>query len=452
MSGEGWYTQIDGAIQGPMSTAQLLELHSNGKIGETTLVSRDKTDWMEAGLLPGFSSGPSTGAVPRPGQSHAVPSVLEAEVIMEPNAARPSSQKLQTLRASENPCRSQENGHAYPPPPPLPRADHSGLDSQKPAAASSDWLRSGKRQASVIVTDLREMDFRKEIIPIDETNLGKLVKDGIFWFATLLGVVPLAIVTLPTGDAQLTAFAMFFAAVWGAIFRSAILKDKTPWGMLLASLLFTGLIGTTAATKIEGVLVSAVPLTHPGLVTLLVVFVLFVGAVEESCKLVPVVAYVLWRRKAAQPMTAVLIGVFSGLGFAAFENLIYSDQAIASTLAATRAAGEEGLAVGVQSAMTTAMLRSLSLVFCHAVWAGIFAYFLAAASLSGKRWGAMLLVGFVLTAVLHGVYDWLVFVQQTLAALTAGLSFILFYGYVAKIRRAVEDVKPCPNSLPSDAG
>ena len=84
------------------------------------------------------------------------------------------------------------------------------------------------------------------------------------------------------------------------------------------------------------------------------------------------------------------------------------------------------------------MLRSLSLVFCHAVWAGTFAYFLAMAFVSGRRWVPLVIIGLLVPAVLHGAYDWFASMQPTVAALIAGGSFMLFYGYVAKLRGMVE--------------
>ena len=77
------------------------------------------------------------------------------------------------------------------------------------------------------------------------------------------------------------------------------------------------------------------------------------------------------------------------------------------------------------------MLRSLSLVFCHAIWAGIAAYFTAVASIERRRVGALIIVGILVAAVLHGAYDGLTGLQMTLA--TAGFSFVLFYGYLSKL-------------------
>ena len=81
------------------------------------------------------------------------------------------------------------------------------------------------------------------VIPIDGTNLPTLIRDGVFWFAALLGIVPLLIGTLTETHAQLVVFALFFAAVWGVLFRSAILKHDASWTLLIPALFFTGMVG-----------------------------------------------------------------------------------------------------------------------------------------------------------------------------------------------------------------
>lgn len=41
-----------------------------------------------------------------------------------------------------------------------------------------------------------------------------------------------------------------------------------------------------------------------------------------------------------------------------------------------------------------------------------------------------------MAAVLHGAYDWLTGLQMTMAA--AGFSFVLFYGYLSKLRGMID--------------
>jgi RsiW-degrading membrane proteinase PrsW (M82 family) len=295
------------------------------------------------------------------------------------------------------------------------------------------------------------MDLRREILPIDNTNMESLTKDIVFWSCALLGVVPLFIVTLSDTETQLTAFALFFAAMWGVIFKLFVLKHEGGWRLPTAAMLFTGIIGMNALVLGCHAIPASLLATpsSPNQTVSLVGFVFLVGVGEELCKAVPVVAYLLWKRSEADPLTIVLVGVFSGLGFAAFENLTYGKVAVATSYDQIRSYGVDGLINGVQGAMVTAMLRSLSLVFCHAVWSGTLAYFVATAFATGRRWGALFLLGLLVAAVLHGVYDWLCNVQVTLAALVAGLSFVLFYGYVVKLKAMLaQGAQPSGSSIP----
>jgi RsiW-degrading membrane proteinase PrsW (M82 family) len=171
----------------------------------------------------------------------------------------------------------------------------------------------------------------------------------------------------------------------------------------------------------------------------LVGFVFQVGIWEELCKILPVVAYLVWKRRRADPKASLMIGVFSGLGFAAFENLQYADLVIANTMGLAQQHGESGLYRGVEGAMINVLLRSLSLVFCHALFTGIFSYFLTVAFLTGRRYIALAITGLAVSATIHGVYDWLAGQQQTFAAMVMAASFVLFYAYLLKLKALAGD-------------
>ena len=222
------------------------------------------------------------------------------------------------------------------------------------------------------------------------SNLAILAKDFVFWATALLGVVPLLIVTLSDNQSQLTAFALFFAALWGVIFKLFVLRHGGSWKLPVVALFFTGTAGMYGLLFVyrhflpEAYLAMSSSQSH---LTSLFGFVARVGLFEELCKIVPVVGYLIWKRSNADPFMIVLIGIFSGLGFAAFENLSYGEKAVLRSYDLANLYGAEGLVAGVQSAMVVMMLRSLSAVFSHAVWSGTFAYFLAAAFVSKRRWG-----------------------------------------------------------------
>jgi len=299
--------------------------------------------------------------------------------------------------------------------------------------AQNAWAEAGKNQARAIVDDLRHMDFRAEIIPIDGSNLQRLLSDVTFWGVALLGIVPLIINSITNPELQLTGLNLFFAALWAVIFKHFVIKDETSWKLPIVALFFTGFIGIPILLFAFAQLPTAymeLPASKSYLVSLFG-FVFNVGVCEELCKFLPVIGYILWKRSNADPMTIVLVGIFSGLGFAAFENVIKSSQIILSTL---NVKNTTEAAIQVQGGIIMAMTRSLSCVFGHAVYSGIFAYFLATALVTGRRWGALFLVGLLVAATIHGAYDWLCGVQPVIAALWTGIAFMLFYGYIAKLR------------------
>jgi RsiW-degrading membrane proteinase PrsW (M82 family) len=308
---------------------------------------------------------------------------------------------------------------------------------RKAGQAASTLAAASQHHAKTVIDDLRQMDWKAEVLPIDRSNIALLMRDIVFWSVTLLGVIPLLIVTIENTNAQLTAFALFFAGIWGFLFRKFILKGTADWKHLIGTLLFTGIVGINILLWLYRHVFprSYLRLSHSdSLVVSLLGFILQVGIWEELCKVLPVLLFLVWKRRTVSPSTLVAIGVFSGLGFAAFENVSYGQQSVLSSYSLAMRYGGRGLVAGVNNAMVTAMLRSLSLVFCHAVWAGTFAYFMSVAAATHRRWGALFVVGLAVSAILHGAYDWFAGLQPTASALLAGLSFVLFYGYVSKLR------------------
>jgi RsiW-degrading membrane proteinase PrsW (M82 family) len=302
-------------------------------------------------------------------------------------------------------------------------------------------LQKVKGSASSILSDLRSVDFKEEVLPVNKQLVERMFADSSFWIVMGLAAVPLLIVTLERTDFQLTAFALFFAAIWGFIFKSLIIPAKTSWRVLVAPLFFTGSVGIPSLLfsydKFLPTAFTAMASSSSG-VTSLLGYVFQVGVCEELIKIVPVVIYLAWKRNAASPLVAILVGIFSGLGFAAFENMSYGQSAIFRSAVLAKKAGQVGAAVGTRGAMINVMLRSLSLVFCHAIFSGIFAYFVTTGFAAKRRFVAMSAIGLGVSAVLHGAYDWLTGVQMTAATGVVIFSFVLFYSYLIKLRQLLE--------------
>jgi len=309
----------------------------------------------------------------------------------------------------------------------------SGVGSKSQMA--EDLVHNAKAQANQIYDGIKQWDMKEEILPLDEVNRTRVFADPVFWSVTLLGTTPLLIATLSSNELQLVAFALFYAGLWAVIFKFFILQPTIDrWSLWVGSLFFTGTIGIFFYGILYGFLPDFVGMAPASgnFVVRLVGSVLVTGLSEEFCKSVPLLAYLAWKRSNAEPATALLIAVFSGLGFAAFENVDYGNRAIVDSMLHTRDSGASGLAFGVRSAMVNAMLRSISLVFCHGVWSGIVGHFASTAVVLKRHVVASYLVGIVIAAILHGTYNWLLSIQGTIAGLVVAVSFLLFYTYVAR--------------------
>ncbi|MGJ8724585.1 MAG: PrsW family glutamic-type intramembrane protease [Roseibacillus sp.] len=293
-----------------------------------------------------------------------------------------------------------------------------------------------KKHAKIVLSDLQAMDFKEEILPLTSLNMSLVFRDFIFWSVATMGVVPLLLVSLNSTGIQLTGFCLFFALLWGVIFKKFILEDNGSWKLPLLSLFFTGVIGIPLLLAVYDFLPKAyldLPQSR-SLPAMLFGSVFQTGLCEELLKMVPVAAYLLWKRKSAEPMKIILVGLFSGLGFAAFENMSYADRSIMMSAELAMNFGAKGFVEGVQGAMVNVMLRSMSLVFAHALFSGIFSYFIALGFVTRTRRCALFLVGLLVASTVHGSYNASGVIQSTVPALLVIGAFLLFYGYVTKLR------------------
>jgi len=330
-----------------------------------------------------------------------------------------------------------------------------GLDF---SAAASPETKSGTPVNSILES-FRNTDYKKEIFPINAHNTVVMLKDPIFWVVCLLGVLPLIIVSFNDLQIQLYGLFFFFALVWGGILRGLVVKSTDSIILPVAAFFLTGIVGIYLLLAFYHILPSfylGMP-GHNNLIVSLFGFIFKVGLWEELCKIMPVLLYLAWKRKDAEPMMMLTIGVFSGLGFAAFENVHYAvsgimsgleniDRMVGNMLQAQSeeefnqaiVAGGIGTILHAHGTIVMALLRSMSLVFAHAIWTGIFAYYLVCAIRSRKQWAVFCCLGLAIPMVLHGVYNWLCELQPGFAALIIAFSFALFYIYLSKLRRQME--------------
>ena len=94
-----------------------------------------------------------------------------------------------------------------------------------------------------MLTDLRSLNFWEEIVPIDATNVRRMLTDPVILAVFVAGVGPLLFVTLTKPEYQRYAFSVLFAFLWGIVFKSYIIRATAPTWILTASSVFTAAVG-----------------------------------------------------------------------------------------------------------------------------------------------------------------------------------------------------------------
>ena len=334
-----------------------------------------------------------------------------------------------------------------------------GLDFSATSTKSSHTTPKMSFSINDILESFRNTDYKKEILPLNAHSAVVLLKDPIFWVIFALGVLPLAIASFQNLAVGLYGLFFFFAFVWGGVLRGLVLRSSDSLILPIIAFFVTGIVGIFLLLAFHQCLPSFylnMP-EHSNPIIGLFGCIFQTGLWEELCKIMPVVLYLIWKREHVQPMMMVLIGVFSGLGFAAFENVQYAvmgilegleniDAMVGNILSAQSKEEFEGAVESAalatilhnSSIMIMALLRAVSCTFGHSIWTGIFAYYLVCAMKSRKQWAVFCCLGLVVSMVLHGTYNWLCDLQPGYAALIVGISFILFYSYLSKLRRQIE--------------
>lgn len=190
-------------------------------------------------------------------------------------------------------------------------------------------------------------------------------------------------------------------------------KDRhlpEPAGHLVIALL----LGAAAAALAKGLYVSldvvglrfdAFELAATNPAGLFGYALLAIGPIEELSKLLPFLVVVLRFREFDEPIDGIIYASFIGLGFAAAENLYYL-QFLTPLEAAAR-----GFASPV----------------VHILFASIWGYQVGKARMRGTSVVRAALLGFIASAGLHGIYDFVVLLNPVHALpVAAGLILVLW--------------------------
>ena len=215
-------------------------------------------------------------------------------------------------------------------------------------------------------------------------------------------------------------FGLYFALMWAVVL----------YFMLVPRLVFARIAQVSLFTMVAGIALVLVLQQFPIVSSLysatnsasifgkLIGFVAGVGVVEESAKILPVWWLYVHKRNEDSLSTIVFLGCISGFAFGVAEAANYS---------IAYAFGLKFGRLGFGDYLIVQMARLITLPLLHAVWAGIFGYFVALASVNRHVGKGLLLAGLLITASLHGLYD--TFSESLIGVAVAVVSIVVFVSY-----------------------
>lgn len=261
--------------------------------------------------------------------------------------------------------------------------------------------------------------------------LAAIVRSRLYLGLLFLAITPILLLDLRIN--VVVGMMVYFSLFWFFVFQPLLATHIkiSPLIVDVGAYIFTGLVGTTLAMIVESFWYThggAPWLNARSFMLAAPAYVLFVGITEEFAKQI-VVLIVLGvqrlRGKVWPPLTYMMLGVSSGLGFSAVENISYVEHGIAFEVM------RHAFGLGTFTALT----RALYTPFLHAIWAGIAAWGFGQVAANGfTRWrvGVGLLS---LAAILHGIYDAGIARHPILAIFDVAGSYLLFLALLLNSRR-----------------
>src|SRR5262249_54939717 len=139
----------------------------------------------------------------------------------------------------------------------------------------------------------------------------------------------------------------------------------------------------------------------------------------------------LFSNKLKNPLNGLVLGMMSGVGFAASENVYYVFKTVNNAIAVTQRTGDfSNLVFPVYNNV----VRMMTGPFAHAVYSGVFGYFISMAAADRNRRIPLFFAGLFVAAFLHGSYDTFVGYSVLWGVAILTCSFFLLMTYLLKAR------------------
>ncbi len=135
-----------------------------------------------------------------------------------------------------------------------------------------------------------------------------------------------------------------------------------------------------------------------------------IALVEEGFKYIIAMINCYFNKEFDEFYDGIVYGVYASLGFALVENILYVFN-------------------NLDAAYSTAILRAIISIPGHACFGIVIGYFIAKAKFSNKNKFINLILGLLVPAILHTIYDSLIFYSSDLSVVLFFLFYIILFIY-----------------------
>jgi len=249
----------------------------------------------------------------------------------------------------------------------------------------------------------------------------EVLKLPLMRWTLLFGLVPLGVQYFFNGsiDVNLAArvVGFYFAVLWGYILMNLLGFFDIKARNILVPLIFTPAVGIFLVLLLQQFpgFSQLYQATDVGFDPLrLLGYVAGVGVLEETIKILPILWLCYWAKEIFSPKEAAFYAAVSGLAFGVAESARYL-----TAYDPTNGALSSGQYVILQ------FIRLITLPLLHAAFSGLVGYYVGLGISRPKSRRMLVIFGIAVSAVVHGLYD---FLSGWPSLLIAGLAIVAFVG------------------------
>jgi RsiW-degrading membrane proteinase PrsW (M82 family) len=281
----------------------------------------------------------------------------------------------------------------------------------------------------------------KEVVLLDKITGSQILKSAVFRFICLFALTPLLIMAFDSYSAILNGLAVWSGVFWAILLYRLFADRELELHVALLVFLVTSFVMMPLLNvylwlppNITETMLEWNPAGHRRLLRFPVSYlghVFGVGVREEVCKAAPLLVLALFGARMRTPLNGLVLGMMSGVGFAASENVYYVFKTVNRAITVSQETGDfSSIVVPVYNNV----VRMMTGPFAHAVYSGIFGYFISLAAADKARRVPLFFAGLLVSAFLHGSYNTLVGYSVLWGVLILAVSFFLMMTYLLKAR------------------